>query len=112
MNRGEIYWVDFGEPKGSGPAFKRPALVVQCDSANRSNLATIIVLAVTSAIRYRLHPNCVFVSSLESGLDRDSVVNCSQIMTIDKDCLEERAGELPGNLMMVVDEKLRVVLDL
>lgn len=110
--RGEIWWVDFGDPLGSEPGYRRPALVVSSDRFNRSRIATAIVTAVTSNLRLAAAPGHVEVKNGEAGLPRDCVVNVSQTMVIDRVRLVEPVGTLPLHLMRKVDDGLRLALAL
>jgi len=110
--RGELWWVDFGEPFGSEPAFRRPALIVSSDRFNRSRIATVVVAAVTSNLRLGDAPGNVALSRRTTGLSKDSVVNVSQILVADRRRLVEQAGALERSTMRAVDAGLRLVLDL
>jgi len=112
MRRGDIYWADLGDPRGSNPGHRRPVLVVQADVVNHSKLATVIILSLTSNVDLRKMPGCVFLSARESGLPKDSVVNASQIATIDKVILDEHVGQLDDANMLSIDNALRQVLGL
>jgi len=112
MRRGEVCWVDFGEPKGSTPAKRRPAVVVQSDRYNSSRISTTVVLPITSNTALARHPGNVFVPALVSGLSKDSVVNVSQPMTVDRSDLDDTGEKLPDSLMDAIDAGLRRVLDL
>lgn len=94
IRQGEVYWLEFGTAEGSSPAGRRPALVVQHDRFNRSVIATTVVVAITSNLRLALMPGNVRLSRGEAGLPRPSVVNVSQIRTIDRTKLRERAGTI------------------
>lgn len=110
--RGEVWWADLSEPLGSEPGCRRPVLIVQDDRFNRSNLATTIVLALTSNQKYAAAPGNVFMSKEVTGLLKDSVVNATQITTIDKAWLVERIARLPAHLMSEVEQSLNLVLGL
>lgn len=112
IRRGEVCWVDFGEPKGSAPAKRRPAVIVQSDCYNSSRISTVVVLPITSNTALARHPGNVFVPAPASGLSKDSVVKVSQPMTVDRSVLEETGMELPDSLMDAVDAGLRRVVDL
>ena len=112
IRRGEIWWADLPEPRGSGPGHRRPVLVVQADSFNRSRIQTAIVAVITSNLELGDAPGNVVVPARSTGLPRDSVVNVSQLLTLDRRCLTERAGALPPRLLGAVDEGLRTVLQL
>lgn len=112
MRRGDIYWTDLPDPAGSGPGFRRPVLIIQSDLINQSRIATVVALMFTSNVKYKSHPNCVLLRSDETGLPSDSILNCTQIYTLDKSFLVENAGVVEDSLMAVIGEKLRLVLDL
>ncbi len=111
-SRGEIWWADLGEPAGSEPGYLRPVLIVQDDYFNRSNLATIVVLSLTSNPRYAALPGSVFLPKEQAGLPKDSVVNVTQIAAIDKRWLREFVAQLPHYLMHEVELSLGLVLGL
>ena len=110
--RGEIWWADLGSPRGSAPGLRRPVLVVSADFVNRSRLRTVSVVTLTSNLRWAGAPGNVLVTSGTAGLDRDSVVNVTQLVTIDRADLVGRLGRLPRRLVQDVDAGLRKVLDL
>lgn len=112
IRRGEVCWVDFGEPRGSAPAKRRPAVVVQSDQYNKSRISTVVVLPITSNTDLVRHPGNVFVPAVASGLAKDSVVNVSQPMTVDRADLDPTAFVLPGSLMDAVDAGFRRVVAL
>jgi mRNA interferase MazF len=108
--RGEVWWADLGEPRGSASAFERPVLVVSSDSFNRSRIATVVVLILTSNLRLGDAPGNVVLDSSQSGLDRPSVVNVSQLVTLEKADLRERLGTAETSQMTLVEIGLRKVL--
>jgi mRNA interferase MazF len=112
VERGEIWWADLGEPRGSAPGFYRPVIVIQTDAANRSRIQTVIVVVVMSNLALRNALGNVFLPSSESGLEKDSVINVSQLVTIDKEDLLERVGQLPFEKILEVDIGLRRILAL
>lgn len=112
MQRGEIWWADLDEPRGSAPGFKRPLVIIQADAFNRSRIQTVVCAVLSSNLRLADAPGNVFVSKLESGLPRDSVINISQIVTIDRSTLTERVGKLSGRFRERIDNGLRLVLEL
>ena len=112
IQRGEIWWADLAEPRRSEPGYRRPVLVVQADSFNRSRIQTAIVAAITSELELGGAPGNVLLPARSTGLPRDSVVNVSQLLTLDRSFLTERAGTLPPRLQGSVDEGLRLVLQL
>ncbi len=112
IERGEIWWVDPGPGVGSGPAKRRPVLVIQSDAYNRSALATVVVAVITSNTSRASLASNVFLASGVTGLQRDSVVNTTQLYTLDRDELTDRVGFVAGDLMAQVDQGLRRVLGL
>jgi mRNA interferase MazF len=112
IHRGGIHWVDLGEPSGSRPAKRRPMLVVQSAPYNESRLATVVSLVVTSNTGLAAMPGNVFLPAVASGLPRDSVVNVTAVVTLNKDELEKPVGRIPDGLMREVDRGLRRVLGL
>ncbi len=112
MQRGEIWWTDLGPPKGSSPARSRPVLIVQTDSFNASRIDTVIVAAITSNLRLADAPGNVLLTKRASALPKRSVVNVSQIATIDKRRLTEAVSSLATDVMDDIDRGLRLVLGL
>jgi mRNA interferase MazF len=110
--RGEIWWASLPEPRGSGPGLRRPVLVVQSDPFNESRIHTVIVATVTSNLRLVNAPGNVLLERSEFGLPRDSVINVSRILTVDKSFLTERVGTLRNELMLRVDAGLKLALGL
>jgi len=95
ISQGEVWWADLPAPTGSGPGFRRPIVVVQGDALNRSRVATVVCVPLTSNLRWESAPGNVSLSARLTGLPKDSVANVSQIVTLDKDFLTERVGKLP-----------------
>jgi mRNA interferase MazF len=112
MNRGELWWASLPDPDGSSPGYRRPVLVVQSDAFTASAIQTIVVLAITSNLRLANAPGNVFMSSQQSGLPRDSIINVSQILTIDKTMLTDYVSSLPARKMQEVEAGMRLVLSL
>jgi mRNA interferase MazF len=110
--RGEVCWADLGEPRGSRPAKRRPVLVVQANPYNDSRLNTTLVAVITSNTGLAAMPGNVFVPAMTSGLPKDSVVNVTALITLDKTVLEPAVGQLPAALIHEVDRGLRRVLGL
>ena len=94
IERGEIWWADLPEPKGSMPGFRHPIFVLQSDNYNKTNLATVIGIVVTSNLRFAEMPGNVELSSQQSGLPKPSVVNVTQIVTANRSDLIERVGRV------------------
>lgn len=112
IERGEIWWADLDDPDGSEPGYRRPVIVVQNDAFNRSRLRTVIAIVLTTNLRLVEAPGNVLIPAKLSGLPRDSLANVSQLITLDRDFLIERAGRLRGQPMKELDNGLRLVLDL
>ena len=112
IDRGDVFWADLGEPSGSRPAKRRPVLVVSADSYNASRLATVLVAVVSSNTALAAHPGNVFLPAGVTGLPRDSVVNVTALITLDKTDLLDRTGLVTGDLLRQVDHGLRQVLGL
>lgn len=112
MRRGEIWWADLPEPVQSGPGYRRPVLVVQDDEFNESLIKTVIVAAITTNLRVGMAKGNVLITAKQSGLEKDSVVNVSQILAIDKTLLFERVGELSANKIEQIDAGLLKILSL
>ncbi len=112
ISRGSIYWADLGEPRGSRPAKRRPVLVIQADPFNASRLGTTLAAVITSNTGLAAMPGNVFLPAASSGLPKDSVVNVTALVTLDKTDLETEAGHLPPALMGEIDRGLRRVLGL
>jgi mRNA interferase MazF len=112
MRRGEVWWVDFGEPFGSEPGYGRPALIVQADSFNKSRLGTVLLVPLTRTVEWGEAPGNVMCRPKETGLKHLSVANVSQLTVADRRRLVERVGPIPATLMRQVEEGLRLVLAL
>jgi mRNA interferase MazF len=92
--QGEVWWADLPAPTGSGPGFRRPVVVVQGDALNRSGLATVVCVPLTSNLRWADAPGNALLTARVTGLQKDSVANVSQVITLDKSVLTERVGKL------------------
>jgi mRNA interferase MazF len=112
MQRGEIWWADLPQPVASEPGYRRPVLIVQSNDFNRSRIRTVIATILTTNLRLAQAPGNVLVTAIETGLPRDSVINVSQVITIDKSFLTEQAGQVSEVIMLRVEEGLRLVLAL
>jgi mRNA interferase MazF len=112
VQRGEVWWAELGEPRGSEPGYRRPLLIIQADAFNRSRIETVIGVALTTNLRLVEAPGNVLLPKRASGLSRDSIANVSQVVTVDRDVLAERVGKLPAALMTSIENGLRLVLDL
>jgi len=112
IHRGGVYWADPGPAVGSRPAKRRPVLVVQSDSYNESDLATVLAVVITSNTALAALPGNTFLPSVATGLPRDSVANVTAIVTLNKIDLADRVGRAPESLLDEVDRGLRRVLGL
>ena len=110
VHQGEIYWVSFAG-RGSEPWGRRPALILQHDRFNRSQINTVVVAAITSQLRYAALPGNVRLRKGEGNLPKPCVVNVSQIQTLDRTYLREKIGLLPQRVMRQVWEGIRLVLE-
>lgn len=95
VGQGEVWWADLGTPAGSEPGFRRPVVVVQGDALNRSRLATVVCVPLTSNLRWADAPGNTLLTARVAGLPKDSVANASQVVTLDRTVLVERVGKLP-----------------
>ena len=104
INQGDVYWIDLGEPSGSGPAYRHPHVVIQNNVFNRSRLNTVVVCVLTSNLERAKAPGNVLLEKGEANLPKQSVVNVSQIFTVDKGDLVERIGTLSrGRVRQILD---------
>lgn len=112
MYRGDIWWANLPDPAGSSAGYRRPVVIVQADAFTASRIATVIVAAITSNLRLATAPGNVLLAAEESGLPRDSVVNVSQIITLDKAILDAYVGRVTAKTLGQIDAGIRLVLDL
>lgn len=112
IQRGEIWWANLGMPEGSSPGYRRPVLILQSNDFNRSRIATVIVAVITSNMHLAQAPGNVTLSKKACRLPRESVVNVSQVITVDKQFLEEKVSTISLRVMKQVDAGLRLVLSL
>jgi mRNA interferase MazF len=112
VKRGEVWWADLGLPRGSAPALKRPVVIVSADSYNRSELRTVTVATLTTNMQLAALPGNVAVPADIGVLETDSLVNVTQIATVDRLAVEDRIGALPDWLMAQIDAGLARALAL
>ncbi len=112
MKRGEVWWATLPSPTGSGPVFRRPVVIVQSNPFNQSRIATVLAAIITSNLALADAPGNVRVGKAESGLAKPSVVNVSQLVTLDRELLTQRVRALPAETMRDIDGGLRLVLGL
>ena len=110
ISQGDVWWADLPDPTGSGPGFRRPVVVVQGDSLNRSEIATVVCVPLTSNVKWAKAPGNVLLSPRSTGLPKDSVANVSQIVTLDKTLLSDRTGRLPRAQLGLVVSGIDVIL--
>ncbi|MDP8982700.1 MAG: type II toxin-antitoxin system PemK/MazF family toxin [Acidobacteriota bacterium] len=110
MSQGEIWWADLPSPTGSGPGFRRPIVVVQRNAFNRSRISTVVCVPLTGNLRWADAPGNVQLTARLTGLPKDSVANVSQVVTLDKGLLTERAGKLPRAKLELLLSGIDVVL--
>ena len=112
MRRGELWWASLPEPAGSGPGFRRPLLIISSDSFNASRISTVVAAVVTSNLRLAEAPGNVRIPTRGTGLSRPSVVNVSQVLTVDKSFLTGRIGRVAQSQLAEIDDGLRLVFSL
>jgi len=111
IRQGDIYWVDLGTPTGSAPGYRHPCVVIQNDLFNRSRIHTVVVCALTSNLKRAQAPGNVLLNVGEANLPKRSVVNVSQILTVDKSQLGERIGRLSAQRVRQILDGIRLVLE-
>lgn len=112
MKRGEIWWANLPPAAGSGPGYRRPVLIVQANAFNQSRIATVLVAVITSNLSLGEAPGNVSLNKSQSSLSRPSVINVSQLLTLDRRYFSGRSGRLSAALMQRVSEGLKLVLGL
>ena len=112
MHRGEVWWAALGKPFGSAPGYRRPVLILQTNDFNDSPIRTVVVVAITSNLALAQAPGNVLCRRRDTGLSKNSVINVSEVATVDKRALLERAGILAESKLALVEDGLRLVLGL
>ena len=110
ISQGDVWWANLPDPAGSGPGFRRPVIVVQGDALNRSQIATVVCVPLTSNVRWARAPGNVMLSPRLTGLPIDSVANVSQVVSLDKRLLTDRTGRVPRAQLDLVLSGIDVVL--
>jgi mRNA interferase MazF len=110
ISQGEVWWAEIAEPAGSEPGFRRPVIIVQGESLNRSRIATVLCVPLTSNLKWATAPGNVPLTSRITGLPKDSVANVSQLFALDKSLLTERVGKLPRTKVELVLAGIDVAL--
>jgi mRNA interferase MazF len=112
VRRGEIWWAALGQPFGSAPGYRRPVAILQTNDFNESPIRTVVVVAITSNVELAAAPGNVLCRRRDTGLAKNSIVNVSQVATIDKRALLSRVGVLAAPKLALVEEGVRLVLGL
>ena len=112
MKRGQIWWAELPEPQASEPGYRRPVIIVQSDAFNRSAIKTVVVITITSNLRLAEAPGNVMLPKAKTGIDRDSVANVSQVITLDKSFLSDAISQLDQGIMRQIDDGLALVFGL
>ena len=110
ISRGHVYWADLPDPTGSGPAFRRPVIVVQGDALNRSRIRTVVCVPLTSNLVWADAPGNVLLPAKATGLARDSVANTSQIVTLDRYLITEEVGKVAKRQLELILTGIDIVL--
>ncbi len=110
VGQGEVWWADLPSPTGSGPGYRRPVVIVQSDHLNRSRLATVVCVPLTSNLKFAEAPGNVLLSARATGLPKDSVANPTQIVSLDKNLLTERIAKLSKNAMASILGGVDIIL--
>lgn len=111
VSQGDLFWVDFGESLGSEPAYRRPCVVIQGDAFNQSRIRTVVLCVLTTNLKLAAAPGNVLLSDGEGGLEEISVVNVSQIATVDRDALETKIGCLARDRVLEILEGVKLVIE-
>ncbi|VAW82140.1 hypothetical protein MNBD_GAMMA13-1566 [hydrothermal vent metagenome] len=112
VKKGEVWWASLEEPQGSEPGFRCPVVIISSNDFNKSKIQTVIVAAITSNTRLADAPGNIKLTKKGSGLNRESVVNISQLLTLDKSFLSEKAGKLNTKQNQLLNYGLQLVLDI
>jgi len=110
VTQGDVFWYDFAEPRGAEPGFNRPVVVIQGDDFNRSQIATAVVVVLTSNAKLAAMPGNVLLSKKTTGLEHDSVANVSQLQTVDRDLLRDHSARVPPSKVQAILRGIDVVL--
>jgi mRNA interferase MazF len=111
IRQGDLYWIDLGDPQGSGPGYRHPHVIVQNDVFNQSRINTVVVCALSTNMKRALAPGNVELKAGEGGLPKASVVIVSQLFTVDKDQLEEQIGTLSAKRVRQIMDGIDLVLE-
>ena len=108
--QGDVCWADIADPVGSGPGFRRPVVVVQGDPLNRSRIATVVCVPLTSNLKWADAPGNALLPARSTGLSKDSVANVSQIVALDRSLLTERVGRVSQKQLALLLAGIDIVL--
>ncbi len=111
IEQGDIFWINFGNPKGSEPGYKHPCVIIQNNVFNKSRINTVVVCVITSNLKRAEAPGNVFLKKGEGNLPKDSVVNISQIITVDKTFLIEKIGSLSQPVVEQIIEGIKLLIE-
>jgi len=111
INQGDIYWIELNEPEGSGPGYRHPHVIVQNNLFNRSQIRTVLICPLTTNLRRAAAPGNILLDKKESHLPKQSVVNVSQVFTVDKSQLDEYVSTLSTTRITEILNGIRLVLD-
>ncbi len=110
IRQGDIVWIDYGDPIGSEPGFRRPAIVIQSDEFNASRIGTIICIPLTSNLHIANVPGNLLLRKSETGLDKDSVANVVQIGALDRSRIDEQLGSISDRQLQLIFNGVDLVL--
>jgi mRNA interferase MazF len=111
INQGDVFWIDLGDPLGSEPAYRHPHVVVQNNVFNRSRINTVVVCALTSNLKRAAAPGNVLLEPGEANLPKQSVINISQVFTVDKAQLDEKIGTLANRRVREILDGINLLLE-
>ncbi len=111
INQGDIYWIELAEPDGSEPGYRHPHVIVQNNLFNRSRIRTVLVCPLTTHLKRAAAPGNVLLEKKEANLPKQSVVNVSQVFTVDKTQLDEYVGTLSAKRMTEILKGIKLVID-
>jgi len=111
INQGDIYWIELEEPEGSEPGYRHPHVIVQNNLFNRSQIRTVLVCPLTTNLKRASAPGNVLLDKKESNLTKQSVVNVSQLYTVDKIQLDEYVGTLSPKRISEILNGIKLVLE-
>ena len=111
IRQGDIYWVELGIPKGSEPGYRHPHVIIQNNVFNASRINTVVVCALTSNLKRARAPGNVLLQKGEGNIKKASVVNISQIITVDKSNLVEKIGSLSSTTIEKIIEGVKLLVE-